>query len=249
MQSRDLDEILDGFTLKGGGEFDPALGARPTDAKRSQDKDGSPKSRLEGAGSRDVEKAKVSEAISTAQPKIDLQKEADPALDARFESLFTSLIGRQPTERELEDTLYLARTLRIAEGDPLWPILLTYVHYDARMGEHHSTMSRSLERAQSLLAAISNEAASVRSDVCLIPQTVRHKFPLWVQVGLSVKAIWAAMTLMAFAISSITLMVVLDRSTLNPNDPSMEKSCYEGKGVFVKDKTGVLYCFPGKEKP
>lgn len=247
MQSRDLDEVLDGFTLKGGG--DAGRHSTPTSGGLQLDHDGLkrvPQTPRQG-GDEEIALPGDTPPRAHVREKPAQPPPLDPAAATKFESLFTSLVGRRPTERELDDTLYLARTLRLADGDPLWPILLTYVHYDARMGEHHLAMTKSIESAQSLLSAISNEAASVRSDVCLIPQKIRHRFPLWMQIALSVKAIWAAMTLMAFMLSAISLMKVLEHNGGATAPNKTEISCYQGKGIFVQDKSGMLYCFPGKD--
>lgn len=195
-----------------------------------------------------VVKTQPKSPVDAVRKKIEqsMQSDAQLARAAHYEFMFQELIGRKPTPDEVAAGMHLAQTLRLSDGDPLWPILLTYQCYDTNQRENLDLLNASVKEAHSILREITLQAESIRSDYCFIPKGLRKHTPIWLQVFFSMSTLKSAVVVASclLALASFAIPSSSERVSMLNGGLDFFSTCYFGKGSLKQLRNGDLICLP-----
>lgn len=167
-----------------------------------------------------------------------------------FSFLYRELIGRSPTQSEVQMGIHLSDVLRLSDSDPLWPILLTYMAQNSVQKEHHVQLENLLSQSERLLAKFKDEAESIRFDHCLLPEGLRKKSPVWLQTIFSFSTLKYGVVACALYMSMFAFFKQkhVDEFIDNNGGLSRLTSCYYGEGTLTRIDADLVKCTPTKER-
>lgn len=164
--------------------------------------------------------------------------------ESHYIFMFKQLIGRSPSADEVVAGMHLARSLRLSDGDPLWPILLSYQCFDTKQRENLITLNEAVDESKTILKELSLQAASIRSDYCFIPKPLRSKSPVWLQVMLSLSTLKSTVvaTSCFLALAAFIQPSSSERIAMENGGRDFFSSCFYGRGEVVNSKNGDTLC-------
>jgi hypothetical protein len=163
-----------------------------------------------------------------------------------YERLYRSILGRSPTEIEVESMKRMQTIMNLGDKDPLWAILVTLENYNTMYGAQNEQMMRISQTVAELAGQAEKSARMAQNDIALLPRQYAKKAPDWLNLLFSFKGLNSVLVVSAFLMSTYAMLRPSspERIALLNGGYDSLATCFYGRGRVETYADGRVICHP-----